>query len=192
MSTLMKIKDYASSVKKSFSSSKNQGRFMREIFKAAGSNRFTSAADDEYTKKICNGSKPITEDMIAEFPRPYRIDALAKYYVQNIDKGKTAGLVNDFGLQEDEEVNVDYLGRALAAQFFCFVEAGGAEQEVEDIVASSYDKLKGGMENSSILATPYYKGDRVWILNEQEARHYDVGFYEKFKHSWRIKNDVVS
>ena len=68
------IKAYSDTVKKSFGSSMSQGRFMREVFKASGYDRFPSSSDEDYAKKICNGSKPITDDMIDGFPRPYRIE----------------------------------------------------------------------------------------------------------------------
>ena len=71
------IKAYSDTVKKSFGSSMCQGRFMREVFKASGYDRFPSSSDEDYAKKICNGSKPITDDMIAGFPKPYWIEELA-------------------------------------------------------------------------------------------------------------------
>lgn len=63
------IKAYSDTVKKSFGSSMSQGRFMREVFKVSGYDRFPSSSDEDYAKKICNGSKPITEEMIAGFPQ---------------------------------------------------------------------------------------------------------------------------
>ena len=86
MSDVILIKEYSDVVKKSFGTSMNQGRFMREVFKASGYDRFPSSSDEDYAKKICNGSKPITDDMIAGFPKPYRIEELADYLREIIDK----------------------------------------------------------------------------------------------------------
>ena len=88
MSDVIVIKAYSDTVKKSFGSSMSQGRFMREVFKASGYDRFPSSSDEDYAKKICNGSKPITDDMIAGFPKPYWIEELADYFVKHIDKKK--------------------------------------------------------------------------------------------------------
>ena len=56
------IKEYSDVVKKSFGTSMNQGRFMREVFKASGYDRFPSSSDEDYAKKIShfwkeNGTK---------------------------------------------------------------------------------------------------------------------------------------
>ena len=161
---------------------------MREVFKASGYDRFPSSSDEDYAKKICNGSKPITDDMIAGFPKPYRIEELADYFVKHIDKNKVPTLANTFKIA-DKSIDIDCICKALAAQFFELVEVGGSDQEADDIVASSYRKLKDGADTETIIAIPHHHGDRAWIANGQKTRHYDKGFYEKFEHVWLIRND---
>ena len=182
------IKAYSDTVKKSFGSSMSQGRFMREVFKASGYDRFPSSSDEDYAKKICNGSKPITDDMIAGFPKPYWIEELADYFVKHIDKKKVPTLANAFKIA-DKSIDIDYICKALAAQFFGLVEVGGADHTADDIVASSYRKLRDGADIKTVIAAPYHSGDRAWIVNGQRSRHYDRGFYEKFDHVWLIRND---
>lgn len=182
------IKDYSDAVKKSFGTSVNQGRFMREVFKASGYDRFPSASDEDYAKKICNGSKPITDDMISGFPRPYRIEELADYFYKHIDDKKVPALTATFKIT-DKTIDINFLCKALAAQFFGLVEVGGADHEADDIVGSSYRKLMDGVDGQTILATPHHHGDRAWVVNGQKSRHYEKGFYEKFEHVWLIRND---
>ena len=182
------IKDYSDAVKKSFETSMNQGRFMREVLKASGYDRFPSASDEDYAKKICNGSKPITDEMIAGFPRPYWVDELADYYAKHIDKKKVPVLASAFEIT-DKTKDINCLCKALAAQFFCIVEVGGSYNEADNIVASSYRKLRDGADIKTVIAAPYHLGDRAWIVNGQRSRHYDSGFYEKFDHVWLIRND---
>ena len=182
------IKEYSDVVKRSFGISMNQGRFMREVFKASGYDRFPSSSDEDYAKKICNGSKPITDDMIAGFPKPYWIEELADYFVKHIDKKKVPTLANAFKIA-DKSIDIDCICKALAAQFFGLVEVGGADHTADDIVASSYRKLRDGADIKTVIAAPYHSGDRAWIVNGQRSRHYNRGFYEKFDHVWLIRND---
>lgn len=184
----MVIKDYTNAVKKGFETSMNQGRFMREVFKAAGYDRFPSSSDEDYAKKICNGTKSITKDMVTGFPIPYKIDELADYYAKHIGQKKAVTLANAFNLKE-EKIDTGLLSKALAMQFFCFVEVGGSNHEAEDIVASSYMELKNGEEIEGNSLLPFYPGDRARIENSKMARHYDKYFYDKFEHVWLIRND---
>ena len=95
------IKDFSKVVKRSFSVSVNQGRFMREVFKAAGYDRFPTTSDENYAKKICDGSKPITPDMKNGFPKPYHVEELALYFVKKIDNVKVKTLATFFGITDD-------------------------------------------------------------------------------------------
>lgn len=184
----MQIKEYSSKVKNGFGTTINQGRFMREVFKAAGFDRFPLHSDEEYAKRICIGSRPITEDMIAGFPKPYRINDLAQYYSKKIALGKIGIVATSFGINENHP-DIEKLCIALAGQFFCFVDAGGAKNDVTDIVAASYEKLMCGTKAEDLLALPFHPGDRAWIINAQESRHYTKGFYESFEHVWLIRNN---
>lgn len=182
------IKDYSDKVKKSFATTKSQGRFMREVFRAAGYDRFPNRSDEEYAKKICNGTKPITDNMIEGFQRPYRIVDLAEYFERNIDIRKKTILANAFGIS-DKSVDIGNLSKALAAQFFGLVEVGGGTKSADDIVDATYRKLKDGVASNDIISVPHHSGDRAWIANGQRSRHYTKEFYEKFEHVWLIRND---
>ena len=48
MSDVILIKEYSDVVMKSFGISMNQGRFMREVFKASGYDRFPNSSDAHY------------------------------------------------------------------------------------------------------------------------------------------------
>ncbi len=84
---------------------------------------------------------------------------------------------------------MDGLCKALAARFFGLVEVGGADHAADDIVASSYWKLRDGADIKTVIAAQYHSGDRAWIVTGQKSRHYYKGFYEKFDHVWLIRND---
>ncbi len=58
-----------------------------------------------------------------------------------------------------------------------------------DKEAGGYEKLKCGTKSEDLLALPFYPGDRVWVVNAQESRHYTKGFYESFEHVWLIRNN---
>lgn len=56
------IKTYSDTVKKSFGSSVSQGRFMREVFKASGYDRFPSEKWlFQFTVTVTNKSRESTE-----------------------------------------------------------------------------------------------------------------------------------
>ena len=121
MNSEMLLKDYANAVKISFTPTVSQGRFMRDVFKAAGYNRFSPSSDEDYAKKICNGSKPITEEMRNGFPKPYHVNELADYYIKNAADNKLWTIANTFGIM-DRQLDAELLYTAAAAQHFLRVE----------------------------------------------------------------------
>ena len=181
------ISDYSKVVKKSFSASVSQGRFMREVFKAAGYDRFPTSSDEEYAKKICNGSKPITDDMRDGFPRPYCVKELAEYLAKKIDNAKVQSLAQSFEIS-DETVEKDKLCKAIAAQFFLYVEGGGEKKPEENTVPENYKRLLDDSIDEKKLGFPRHSGDKAWVINGQRVRSYTKHFYERFDHVWCIKN----
>lgn len=181
------ISDYSKAVKKSFSVSVSQGRFMREVFKAAGYDRFPSPSDEPYAKKICDGSKPITDDMRNEFPKPYDVKKLAEYFVKKIDNAKIQTLAQFFEIT-DATIEKYKLCKAIAAQFFLYVDGGGEKNPEENIVQKNYKRLLDDSIDEKLLGYPRYSGDKAWVINGQKIRAYTKHFYEIFEHVWCIKN----
>ncbi len=182
------INDYSKAVKQSFSGSISQGRFMREAFKAAGYDRFPTTSDEDYAKKICNGSKPITLDMKNGFPKPYHIEELALYLGKKIDNAKVKTLAAFFGIANDS-VDKDKLCKAIASQFFLYVEGGGEKKPEENTVSDNYLRLLAGTIDECMLGYPLHSGDKAWVINGQRARAYTKSFYEIFEHIWCIRNN---
>lgn len=183
----MLINDYAKVVKNSFSISINQGRFMREVFKNAGYDRFPTSSDEDYAKKICNGSKPITADMRNGFPKPYYVYELTTYYVGKISDDKLKTLAISFEIK-DKEINKECLCKAIASQFFLYIEGGGADKAEINTVPANYERLLSGTIDEKMLGFPQYSGDKAWVINGQSVSAYTKGFYEKFEHVWNIRN----
>lgn len=182
------IKEYSDAVKGSFASLTSQGKFMREVFTAAGSNRFPTKSDEEYTKKICNGSKPITDDMVSSFPKPFDVQGITEYFQRNVSDLKLKNLA-EFFETKTEDINKEHLLKAIAAQFFLYVEGGGQDKAEENQVPVTYQRLLDGTIDENVLGFPLYSGDRAWVINGQRVRAYTKGFYEKFKHVWDIRNN---
>lgn len=182
------IKDFSKVVKRSFSVSVNQGRFMREVFKAAGYDRFPTTSDENYAKKICDGSKPITPDMKNGFPKPYHVEELALYFVKKIDNVKVKTLATFFGITDDT-IDKDLICKAIASQFFLYVEGGGEKKPEENTVSDNYLRLLSGTIDESMLGYPLHSGDKAWVINGQRVRAYTKSFYEIFEHVWCIRNN---
>ncbi len=182
------IKEYSDAVKKSFGITISQGQFMREMFTAAGSNKFSSRSDEDYAKKICNGSKPITDEMKNSFPKPYRVKSVATYLTGKNTESKIYNLALFFEVQH-ADVNKEHLLKAIAAQFFLYVEGGGQDKAEENQVPITYQRLLDGTIDENVLGFPLYSGDQAWVINGQRVRAYTKGFYEEFKHVWDIRNN---
>ena len=160
---------------------------MREVFKNAGYDRFPTSSDEDYAKKICNGSKPITADMRNGFPKPYYVYELTTYYVGKISDDKLKTLAISFEIK-DKEINKECLCKAIASQFFLYIEGGGADKAEINTVPANYERLLSGTIDEKMLGFPQYSGDKAWVINGQSVSAYTKGFYEKFDHVWNIRN----
>lgn len=182
------IKDYSMTVKKCFTVSVSQGRFMREVFKAAGYDRFPTKSDEDYAKKICDGSKPINSDMRCGFPKPYHVQELAVYFLGKIDNAKIRMLAAGFEVN-DKNIDKEKMCKAIASQFFLYVEGGGEKKAEENSIPANYARLLCGTIDEQVLAYPLHSGDKAWVINGQRVRAYTKSFYEKFEHVWCIRNN---
>lgn len=68
-------------------------------------------------------------------------------------------------------------------------ELRDSDGNTQSVFRQPYEKLKCGTKSEDLLALPFYPGDRVWVVNAQESRHYTKGFYESFEHVWLIRNN---
>lgn len=182
------IKEYSDAVKRSFGITISQGQFMREMFTAAGSNKFSTRSDEDYAKKICNGSKPITDEMKNSCPKPYSVKDVTVYLMGKSVESKISNLASFFEVQH-VDVNMEFLLKAIAAQFFLYVEGGGQDKAEENQVPVTYQRLLDGTIDENVLGFPLYSGDRAWVINGQRVRAYTKGFYENFEHVWDIQNN---
>lgn len=62
--------------------------------------------------------------------------------------------------------------------------------DVDDIVALKYQQLLLELDTQPVKRlTPLYPGDSAWVLECKPQRSYSVHCYDKFQHTWVIRNN---
>lgn len=166
----------------------SQGWFVGLLFSSAGSSRFSKSSNnvDEYQRKLFNGSKPITPKLKDTFPKPISIEGLCNFFKTDISDEGIRLIMTAFGIPITESQNKDVLSKALALQFQRIIVS--SNNEVEDVVWLEYQRLLTCDEDDIDILLPLYPGDKLWVINNIPKKNYTVGFYERFEHTWIIKN----
>jgi hypothetical protein len=94
--------------------------------------------------------------------------------------------MRNFGIPESQVQNKDVFIKALCTQFQNIVSE--VSNEVNDIVASEYNRLLRESGAETVNDSPFYPGDELLLVGELPAQSHEVIFYEKFEHQWTIKN----
>ncbi len=169
---------------------KSQGMFVSKLFVAAGSKYFSASttSDKDYQKKLYNGSKPLNQNLRDSFSNSIRFDSAVAFFTEYIDDDNTRDLMAAFAIPTSVEPDKTLLSKALAAQLQLLIQS--EKNDVDDIVATEYQKLmiEPAAEPAQQLA-PLYPGDSAWVLECKPQRSYLVHCYDKFQHTWVIRNN---
>ena len=143
----------------------------------------------DYQRKIFNGSKSLTKNIKRSFSRPFKTQELAAFFRSRIADEKVRDLMTSFAIPLSVEVNKEIMSIALSRQLKLFIENNG--DDITDIVATEYQKLM--VEPAAIEPTqqsvPLYPGDSAWVLECKPQRSYSVHCYDRFQHTWVIRNN---
>jgi hypothetical protein len=175
---------------------KNQGVFVTNCFIAAGSTVFTlpklktkQTSDNlEYQRMIYKGKRQITADMKASFPDPFPLDSLSKFFADNIKEDRIRDVMTAFSMPPSAEPEKFLLSKSLALQFQLLIQS--ESNDVDDIVATKYQQLLLEPATQPVKRlSPLYPGDSAWVLECKPQRSYSVHCYDKFQHTWVIRNN---
>jgi len=178
------------------SNQKNQGVFVSNCFIASGSTVFTlpkfkskQTSDNlEYQRMLYKGNRQITADMKASFPDPFPLDSLSEFFANNLKEDRLRDVMAAFAIPVSTEPNKLLLSKSLAFQFQLLIQS--ESNDVDDIVASKYQQLLLEPDVQPVKRlTPLYPGDSAWVLECKPQRSYMVHCYDKFQHTWVIRNN---
>ena len=92
-----------------------------------------------------------------------------------------------FAIPVSLELEKGAFSRALALQFSYLVK--NEDSDVDDIVAMEYQRLLAEPLDEQLQAlVPLYPGDNAYVLKFLPARIYSKKCYDKFDHTWMIRN----
>jgi len=175
---------------------KNQGVFVTNCFIAAGSTVFslprlkTKQTSDnlEYQRMLYKGGRQITTDMKASFPDPFPLDSLSEFFADNIREDRLRDVMTAFAIPVSADSDRLLLSKSLASQFQLLIQS--ESNDVDDIVALKYQQLLLEPDTQPVKQlTPLYPGDSAWVLECKPQRSYSVHCYDKFQHTWVIRNN---
>ena len=180
----MKISTYLQKIYRYCENPSNQAEFTSEFFVNAGSD-FLFLSTSDYSKKIFNGSKPLSKGMRDSFSS-INIEMLKNYLLDILSEHKIRNLLSEFSIPPEVEENKAAMCMALVEQFQLIITS---ENEVEDIVALAYQKyLIEPTFNGLKPKEPLYPGDSVYVLKFTPKNEYTVSTYDRFTHTWEIRN----
>ncbi|MGL5973150.1 MAG: NBR1-Ig-like domain-containing protein [Oscillospiraceae bacterium] len=170
----------------------SQGMFVSKLFAAGGSTSFstTASSDKEYQKKLCNGSKPLTQKLKSSFPRDLNQDTVSDLLKKHIKAEKVRDVMTAFAIPISAKEDISILAKALAEQFRLLIES--VENDVDDIVAAEYQRLLSNPTAMGIATTPktpLYTDDNAWVLDFIPERRYTLKCYDEFQYTWHIRNN---
>jgi hypothetical protein len=183
----LKFCEYIKNIYQYNTVSTSQSSFLGKLFTAAGSNFFVINPNyntDSYQNKICNGSKPLSKDIKASFPRPIEKDKLTNFFDNCIGNKSVSKLMKDFKIDTKPPISKVAFLTALSIQFESFIIE--EDEEVEDIIGIQYSNLLSG--NSTYIPLPLYPKDNCAFIGGQEISKSDSTFYDRFSVTYTIVN----
>lgn len=170
----------------------NQGTYVIEFFRAAGSHYFVMPATYKgRTSEALEGARhyakdrAVTSEIRESFPNPIDLDVLAAFISKNLSEDKLAACMADFGIPSGVEQDKDKFCRALAAQFSLFVTS--QDDDVDNAVWEIYQKLLAEQPISADdISGPRYAGDDVYV--EFGGHRHEADCYEIVHHEWKLQN----
>ena len=185
----MNFSEFSKRLHPNLSGINNQGQFVGALFNAAGSNFFPPKASygtDDNQRKVFNGTRDFNQKMKDSYPKPIDTKKLIDFFRTRIGESSLPVIMRNFGIPESEVQYKDLFIKALCTQFQNIVSE--VFNEVNDIVASEYNRLlrESGVETAN--DAPFYPGDELFLVSELPAQNHVVTFYQEFDHQWIIKN----
>jgi len=186
----MNFSEFSKRLHKHLSGISSQGILVGALFTAAGSKHFDprpTPGTDDTQKKLVSGKRKLTPNMKESFPSPIDCEGLMEFFRLKIGDASLPLIMRNFGIPEIQPINKEFFIRALCTQFQNIVS--DASNEVDDIVASEYSRLLHNSDIELDNIAPFYPGDDFILVNESPLKSHVVGFYDKFKHQWILKNN---
>lgn len=166
----------------------NQGDFVTDIFKAAGSNYIfntTGYSKSNYPTKLFNGGKPLSGKIRKSFRDPIDKKGVADYLEKHISNGLIQTVMDNFAIPGNAEINLTALSWALAEQLQIIIHQPDSDS---DVVSSEYQRYANEpIDTLGSSFQPLYAGDAYWNQSDRNST-YTIDFYEKITHKWVIKN----
>lgn len=167
----------------------NQGQFIGALFNAAGSTFFPLRAQygtDDYQRKVYSGQRPFNSKMKCSFPSPIDNESLMNFLDLKIGDSSLQLLMRNFGIPMNEVQNKGLFIKALCIQFQNIISE--TSDEVEDVVASEYNRLLLESDTLAVNDGPYYPGDDFLLVGQIPEQNHIESFYKEFEHQWTIRN----
>jgi len=194
----------------------NQGQFVLEIFSAlcgeinpAGANQESSnktrvfkyssflpsgliGEDATYRKRLYGGNKKyngLSSPIKAYVQSKKNKDTFIAYCRSTISMDEFPKLCETFGILQTENRAIVFEG--LYEQFLEFARSlnDNVAFVVPNVVRGLLSNPSGCQVNERLANSfPLYPGDDVLLVEEIPTECPTVGFYEKFEHTWRVKN----
>lgn len=174
----------------------SQGLFIGTLFNDAGSTFFPlhpSYGTDDNQRKLFRGARVFNKKMKDSFPKPIDTEKLKTSLHTRIGDSSLSQIMSNFGVPTEVAKNKDLFIAALCVQFQQIVS--DATDDVDDIVLSEYTRLLREYEvdaeskKSPTDLFPLYPGDDILLDEDLPSRCHTVEFYEKFEHTWVVKNN---
>ena len=164
----------------------SQGFFINKLFDAGGSAYFSGSANYAYQKKLFDGSKPLSQNHKSSFPTVMNPDSIADFFKEYLADAEIEHLSETLRIPASD-IHKGLLSTALARQFILIVKSG--TDNVEEIVATEYQRLLADPTAPATFVLPLYQDDDAYVVKFLPERIYNKKCNEKFEHRWQILNN---
>jgi len=162
----------------------SQGLFVTKLFSAGGSVYF-DPKNQEYQKKLFNGQRKLAQPLKDSFPVVINFEDITNFFNEYLVDSKIGHLMATFNIPVGD-IDKEKLNKALARQFVLFIKS--KNNNVENIVASEYQRLLADPTAPTTFVLPLYQDDDAYVRFLPE-RTYNKKCNEKFEHRWQILNN---
>lgn len=188
----MGLPEFCRAVYKPKSPITNQAKFVRTVFRHAGS---AERLEDEYARKIFTGKKPISEPQYESFPTPVSKNSLHDFLLSYLtplpntratldDRCQVVG--KDAGLPSTLTIEPEAFIWALTDWFDAIIH----DPDHCDVLERCYRLRLKDLEPEEInpAPQPLYQGDRVDVTEPPALQIHKPGFWDEFTHTWTMRN----
>ena len=188
----MGLPEFCRAVYKPKSPITNQAKFVRTVFRHAGS---AERLEDEYARKIFTGKKPISEPQYESFPTPVSKNSLHDFLLSYLtplpntratldDRCQVVG--KDSGLPSTLTIEPEAFIWALTDWFDAIIH----DPDHCDVLERCYRLRLKDLEPEEInpAPQPLYQGDRVDVTEPPALQIHKPGFWDEFTHTWTMRN----